>query len=198
MSTPDTETILIIEDEESFRNIYRDMLESGGFYVLIAEDGEKGWQMSLSEKPDLILLDLNLPKLHGFEVLKNIRNDESIKDTPVVILTVQGGDDAIKKGMDLGATDYLTKGFCTTLEVLGKINSILVKMNSRGINTYRLAVKERHLDGLALERDTGLGTYFCCPACRMEVCLELTLDSTQSDSHHFSARIVCPKCQRHF
>ena len=198
MSAPNKETILIIEDEESFRNIYRDMLESGGFYVLIAEDGEKGWQMSLSEKPDLILLDLNLPELHGFEVLKNIRTDESTKSIPVVILTVQGGDDATKQGRELGATDYLTKGFCTTLEVLGKINAIFVKMNSREINTYRVAVKERHLDGIALERDIGLGIYFCCPSCRMEVCLELTLDSIRSGSHHFSARVVCPKCQRHF
>jgi DNA-binding response OmpR family regulator len=197
MDAPDKKTILLIEDEAAFRTIYQDMLDSDGFHVFTAADGEAGLQMALSQKPDLVLLDLNLPKLHGFEVLKSIRTNKSTNGMPVIILTVQGSDKDIKKGSELGATGYLIKGLCTPVETLRKINTALSGAKERKTK-YKIEVKERLLDGMTLEQEVGLGIYYCCPSCRLEVYLELTLDAVKEDKHFFSARFVCPNCQKQF
>jgi two-component system alkaline phosphatase synthesis response regulator PhoP len=197
MDAPDKKTILLVEDEAAFRTIYQDMLDSGGFQVLTAADGEAGLQMALSEKPDLVLLDLNLPKLHGFEVLKGIRANKSTNGMPVIILTVQGSDKDIKKGIDLGATDYLVKGLCTPVETLRRINTVLSGVQEKK-TIFKIEVKERLLDGMTLEQEIGTGIYYCCPRCRLEIYLELTLDTVKEDKHFFSARFVCPNCQKQF
>ena len=197
MDAPEKRTILLVEDEISFRTIYQDMLDSGGFQVLTAADGEAGLQMALSQKPDLVLLDLNLPKLHGFEVLKSIRENKTTNGMPVIILTVQGSDKDIKKGAELGATDYLIKGMCTPLETFKRINAALSAAKPK-ITKYKIEVKERLLDGMTLEQEVGLGLFYCCPSCRLEIYLELTLDAVKEDKHFFSARFVCPNCQKQF
>jgi len=197
MDAPNKGTILLVEDEISFRTIYQDMLDSGGFQVLTAADGEAGLQMALSQKPDLVLLDLNLPKLHGFEVLKNIRENKATNGMPVIILTVQGSDKEIKKGTELGATDYLIKGMCTPMETFKRINAALSVAKPK-ITKYKIEVKERLLDAIALEEDLHLGLYYNCPVCRMEAYLELTPDPVKDGKHFFSARFVCPHCQKQF
>jgi two-component system alkaline phosphatase synthesis response regulator PhoP len=197
MDAPDKKTILLVEDETAFRTIYQDMLDSGGFHVLTAADGEAGLQMALSQKPDLVLLDLNLPKLHGFEVLKSIRENKSTNGLPVIILTVQGSDKDIKKGSELGATDYLIKGMCTPVETLRRINTVLSGAKEKK-TIFKIEVKERLLDGMLLEQEAGLGIYYCCPQCRLEVYLETTLDAVKEGKHFFSARFVCPNCQKQF
>ena len=78
-------TILLIEDEESFRTIFGDVIRRDGYEILEAEDGEIGWKLAKDKKPDLVLLDLVLPKLRGLEVLKKIRSDETTTDIPVLI-----------------------------------------------------------------------------------------------------------------
>ena len=197
MDAPEKRTILLVEDELSFRTIYQDMLDSGGFNVLTAADGEAGLQIALSQKPDLVLLDLNLPKLHGFEVLKSIRADNSTNSMPVIILTVQGSDKEIQKGKELGATDYLVKGMCTPLETFKRINAALSAAKPK-IAQYKVEVKERLLDAIALEQEVRLGLYYNCPSCRMEVYLELTPEAVKEDKHFFSARFICPNCKKQF
>jgi len=197
MEASDKHTILIVEDEAAFRTIYQDMLESGNFSVLTAADGEAGLNTALSQKPDLVLLDLNLPKLHGFVVLKNIRENADTKGMPVIILTVQGSDKDIKQGTDLGATDYLIKGLCTPVETLRKIHAALSKVQAPS-SVFKVAVKERIQDGVFLEQEVGLGIYFNCPECRMEVYLEMTLEAVKDGKHFFSACFVCPNCNKEF
>ncbi|MFA5366897.1 MAG: response regulator [Dehalococcoidia bacterium] len=197
MEAQDKKTILLVEDEISFRTIYQDMLESGNFNVLTAEDGEAGLNIALTQKPDLVLLDLNLPKLHGFEVLQKIRADESTSKMPVIILTVQGSDKEINKGTELGATDYLIKGICTAMDTFKRINAALSAAKPT-ITVYKVEVKERLLDAIALEDELHLGLYFNCPGCRMAVSLELTPDPVKDGKHSFSARFVCPLCKKEF
>ena len=85
MRTAIKSSILIIEDELAFRRVYEDLLKGEGYNVLVAEDGESGLHIACEEIPDLIVLDLALPKLHGFEVLKSIRSQPATKHIPVLI-----------------------------------------------------------------------------------------------------------------
>jgi len=121
MSSTPKGTILLVEDEVPFRRVFQDALTYEGYHVLVAGDGESGWQLAKSEKPDLILLDLVLPKLHGFEVLRNVRANATTKDTPVIIVTVLGEQEDIQKGLELGANDYMVKGSYSPSEILMRI-----------------------------------------------------------------------------
>src|SRR5579863_3826471 len=78
-------TILIMEDQRGFRRVYRDVLEKDGYDVLEGTDGEEGWDIIINKKPDLVLLDLGLPLLDGFQVLEKIRRSEQTKHIPVII-----------------------------------------------------------------------------------------------------------------
>ncbi len=118
-------TILLVEDQAGFRRIYHDILESEGYEVLEAQDGEEGLRMVKSLKPQLVLLDLGLPKIDGFEVLKQIREDAGTSRTPVLIFSVLGDPMDVKRGLELGANDYTVKGFYTPRQVLGKIKNLM-------------------------------------------------------------------------
>jgi DNA-binding response OmpR family regulator len=191
--------ILIVEDDASFRRVYHDMLETAGYQVLVADNGEMGWDLAKSEKPSLIILDLVLPGLHGFEVLKNIRGDSETKDIPVLITTALGEQADIKKGLELGATDYMVKGFFTPREILGKIRSVFTQADMRkGVVSYKLSVKEGRADAAQLQTYMGLTQLFTCPQCNEELLLNLISDYTRTDSHWFLSHFVCPKCQRSF
>ena len=193
------ETILIIEDQAGFRHIYQDALEGDGYKVLLAEDGENGWQLAKSEKPELILLDLVLPKLHGLEVLKNIRADAETKNIPVIILSVLGEKENIQKGLEAGANDYMVKGYSKPREIMSKIRSLLTKIDiKKSINFYKLLVKNGRADAAKLQQDIGLTKLFDCPYCGKEIYLEITPDYTRTDGHWFVAHFVCPECQKSF
>jgi two-component system phosphate regulon response regulator PhoB len=199
MSNIDAGKILIIEDDASFRRLYRDMLSAVGYYVSVADDGEMGWQMVHSVKPDLILLDLVLPKMHGFEVLKNIRGDSETKDIPVIIMTALGEQEDIHKGLELGANDYMVKGSFTSREILAKIRVVFSSVKAKeNIKTYKLFMKDARGDTTFLQVDLGVTSMFTCPQCREEIVLNLITDYTKTDSHWFSAHFVCPKCNKSF
>jgi len=93
--------------------------------MISALDGEKGVRMAKAEKPDLILLDLILPKLHGFEVLKQLKDSASAKNIPVIVLTNLEGTGDIERAIELGATTYLVKANYTLEEVITKIKKVI-------------------------------------------------------------------------
>ena len=117
--------ILFVEDEEALQRTLGDLLKSEGYEVVSAMDGETGLQMSKTEKPDLILLDLILPKLHGFDVLRKIKDDEATKDIPLIVLTNLEGMGDVEKALELGATTYLVKANYSLDEVLEKVRKAL-------------------------------------------------------------------------
>jgi len=199
MATTGKGKVLIIEDDASFRRVYHDMLETAGYHVLVAENGKIGWDLAKAEKPNLIILDLVLPGLHGFEVLKNIRDDSETKDIPVLITTALGEQSDIKKGLELGATDYMVMGFFTPREILAKIRSVFTQADMRkGVVSYKLSVKEGRADAVQLQTYMGLTKLFSCPQCNEDLLLELIPDYTRTDSHWFLSHFTCPKCQRSF
>jgi CheY-like chemotaxis protein len=120
-------TILIIEDEHVFRMIYRGVLENAGLTVLEAEDGKKGWDIIRAKKPDLVLLDLILPEMNGYEVLERIRQDPETKDIPIIVFSVMGADENIQKALDLGANYFKIKGANSPSDILEQIDKVLKK-----------------------------------------------------------------------
>ncbi|OGY68150.1 MAG: hypothetical protein A3I24_00745 [Candidatus Harrisonbacteria bacterium RIFCSPLOWO2_02_FULL_41_13b] len=119
--------ILLVEDDAILAKVLYGKLSEAGFEVNQAFDGEVGLAMAKSGKWDLILLDLILPKKDGFEVLAELKNDLSARSMPVIILTMLGADEDIKKGLRLGADDYIIKAQHTIREIVEKIKNFLEK-----------------------------------------------------------------------
>lgn len=121
--------ILIIEDVPFFIELYQIALEEAGYQVLKARDGEEGLKMA-SEHPDLILLDMMLPKISGIEVLKKLRSENSTKDIPILVLTNYSQNEIIKEANDLGIQGYLHKVEMTPTKVVEHINELLKNPNA--------------------------------------------------------------------
>jgi len=117
--------ILFIEDESTLQEAVGEFLRQKGFFVLKAMDGETGLRLAKSERPDLILLDLVLPKKEGFEVLEELKGDEGTKNIPVIILTNLEGLKDLDKAMSFGATTYLVKTQYKLEEIFEKIKKII-------------------------------------------------------------------------
>ncbi len=116
--------ILIIEDESALQKTLGEILSQQGYGVLSALNGEIGLKLAQSKKPDLILLDLILPKIHGFDVLKKIKDNLETREIPVIVLTNLESIEDIKKAIELGATTYLVKANYSLEELTIKINQV--------------------------------------------------------------------------
>lgn len=122
------EKILIIEDDKFLKDLLIKQLEDSGYAVIHVMDGEEGLKKVKEEKPDLILLDLVLPGIGGFEFLEEVKKDSSEnKNIPVLILSNLGQEDDIKKGISLGAEDFLIKAHYVIPEIVAKIKETLAK-----------------------------------------------------------------------
>lgn len=117
--------IVFIEDEEITSKIVGEELTEAGFNVVKAFDGKAGLELIKTEAPDLVLLDIMMPKMQGFEVLEAAKKDPKTKDIPVIILSVLSDDENIKKGMDMGARDYIIKSKHAVAEIPNKIRAFL-------------------------------------------------------------------------
>ena len=130
--------ILIVEDEPNMRMGLRDNLEFEGYEVSIAEDGEKGLKMIRENQYNLILLDVMMPKISGFDVCKIIRK-EGVQ-TPVILLTAKGEEIDKVLGLELGADDYVTKPF-SLRELLARVKAVLrrgeTSLNTNGLPGLR-------------------------------------------------------------
>jgi len=117
--------ILVIEDDKFLRELMAQKLIKEGFRISEAIDGEEGLKKIKEEKPGLVLLDLILPGIDGFEVLTRMKEDPEISQTPVIILSNLGQREDVERGLKLGATDYLIKAHFTPGEIIEKIKNII-------------------------------------------------------------------------
>ena len=117
--------ILFIEDETALQKTLSAVMEQAGHTVVNAYDGEKGLELAQEAAPDLILLDLILPKMDGFSVLEKLKGDEKTKSIPVIVLTNLESVDDVEKVIGLGATTYLVKANYDLDDIAGKINEVL-------------------------------------------------------------------------
>ncbi len=207
--------ILVIEDDEDVRDNLLDVLALEGYELTAAPNGRQGLQLARNESPDLILCDLIVPELNGYEVLQSVRQHADLATVPFIFLTGKAEKEYFRQGMELGADDYLTKPF-TLSELLGAIETQLKKRDrfQQGLR-HRLQQAElqldylRHHDSLVqLPNKLALQKWFASRdiACALErerdalaVCL-LAIDRfdrlQKNRSHHAIASILQSVAQR--
>lgn len=117
--------ILLVDDDLYIRDLYAEVLKDENYEVLIAGDGEEALAVASSNPPDLMLLDIMMPKLDGIQVLSKIRGDDKLKNIPVIMLTNFGQEDLVKQAVNLGSTEYLLKYNITPGEIIKKVSSVL-------------------------------------------------------------------------
>lgn len=117
--------VLLVEDDIFLSGIYQKKFEMEGYKISTADNGEKGLADAKKKKPDIILLDVLLPKMDGFTVLKELKADPTTKPIPVILLTNLGQKDDVEKGLEAGAVDYLIKAHFKPSEIVEKVKKVL-------------------------------------------------------------------------
>ncbi len=120
-----TPLIFVVEDDDFLRDLLVRKLVQEGFRVTIAEDGNTAMQKLKEEKPYVILLDLILPGMDGFAILKFLRASTELKDVPVLVLSNLGQREDVQRALQLGASDYLVKAHFTPAEILAKLKQLI-------------------------------------------------------------------------
>ncbi len=121
-SSPKTHTILLVEDDLFVRDLYVRTLKRAGYNVEAAIDGEEGFNKLHEIHPDLVLLDIMLPKMNGIELLKKAKQDDAVKDIPIFLLTNLGQDTIIQDAFHIGAAGYILKARLLPQEVISYVN----------------------------------------------------------------------------
>jgi len=122
--------ILIVDDEPNIVLALELLMKKEGFEVHAVDDGEKAFHAVRELRPDLVLLDIMMPKMDGYEVCQRIRSDASLKNIRIIMLTAKGREVEKEKGLALGADSYITKPF-STREVVSKVKELLTDMPDR-------------------------------------------------------------------
>jgi DNA-binding response OmpR family regulator len=135
-------TILVVEDEPQIAALVRDYLVQGGFEPILAHDGEAGLREAKSRKPDLVILDLGLPKRDGIDVIRELRKTSNV---PVVVLTARGEESDRILGLELGTDDYVVKPF-SPRELVARVRAVLRRVDSRGAETEVIRAGDLEVD----------------------------------------------------
>jgi DNA-binding response OmpR family regulator len=118
--------ILIAEDERDIRDLVSFTLQFAGYQVVAAADGQEAVELAIREQPDMILMDVRMPRLSGYEACKRIKAEPNLVDVPVVFLSAKGQDSEIRLGLEAGAQEYVVKPFAPA-ELVEKVKSLLAK-----------------------------------------------------------------------
>lgn len=124
------QTILVAEDQEHIRSLISYKLKNSGYTVVTVEDGVAALNKAQEVAPDLILLDVMMPLMTGFEVLARLKQDEKLKFIPVLLVTAQSQEEEVIKGLELGADDYITKPFSPN-ELVARVKTVLLRRSKQ-------------------------------------------------------------------
>jgi len=138
-------TILVVEDEETVQETLAYNLEQEGYRGLTADDGEAALQLIRQERPDLVVLDIMLPRLDGLAVCRLVRKDPEVAHTPIIMLTARGTQGDKMVGLDSGADDYITKPFGLG-EFLARVRAVLRRAPGRGVMRQSIQAGDIELD----------------------------------------------------
>ena len=144
------ETVLIIEDDPTMLRVLKDNFEYTGFAVKTADDGERGLHAALAGTVDLIVLDIMLPGINGYEICRRVR--QKGLDMPIIMLTAKGQESDVVLGLNLGADDYVTKPF-STKELLARAEAFLRRRRQKEPDVFRFGRCELHMGSRTLVRD---------------------------------------------
>ena len=118
--------IVIAEDEPDIRDLIAFTLRFAGYEVITGSNGEEGYQLTKSERPDLVMLDVRMPKLTGYEACKRIKSEPELAATPVIFLSAKGQENEIEQGLAAGAEEYLLKPFAPD-QLVDRVKAVLAK-----------------------------------------------------------------------
>jgi two-component system alkaline phosphatase synthesis response regulator PhoP len=124
------EKVLIAEDQPHIRTLMLYKLQNSGYDVVAVENGIEALEKARSENPDVVLLDVMMPLMTGFEVLAALRKDERTRSIPVLLVTAQSREEEVLKGLEMGADDYITKPFSPN-ELAARIKTVLLRSRER-------------------------------------------------------------------
>lgn len=147
---PNRKTILVVDDEQDLLDLIEYNLKKEDFDVLKAEDGLKGIEVARKHRPDLVLLDIMMPKMDGLEVVERMRNDKKLKRIPIIFLTARGDEKTEVEGLDKGGDDYITKPISTT-KLISRIKAVLRRVEETEemadqINVHDIVIdKDRYI-----------------------------------------------------
>jgi len=139
------QTILVVDDEQDLLDLIEYNLKKEGFVVIKAENGLEGIKAAKEHKPDLILLDIMMPKMDGLEVCNQIRQDKEIKKTPIIFLTARGDEKTEVEGLNSGGDDYITKPISTT-KLMSRIKAVLRRFDDTEDEIVKLEVHDLTID----------------------------------------------------
>jgi len=122
--------VLIVDDEESIRSLVKDILEEQNFFVITCENTDEGYSRIMKSHPDLVILDVKVPRVGGLELCRILRDNPQTKNIPIIMLTVQSSETDKVIGLEVGADDYIVKPF-SSKELLARINSLLRRVNRK-------------------------------------------------------------------
>ncbi len=121
---PERKKVLVVDDSRTAQMMTALIVSKASFEVLTASDGEEGVQKALAEKPDIILMDVMMPKMDGFEACRALRANDATREIPIIMVTTRGEADKVEVGYDAGCTDYVTKPI-NSVELLAKLRNYL-------------------------------------------------------------------------
>ena len=193
-----SKTVLVVEDTELLRRIYCDKLTQDGYLVFSATNGLEALNVLRTESVDLVLLDLIMPTMSGIEALDAMKADPRTKDIPVLILSNLGQEGDVRRGLALGAIDYLIKNEAKPADVARRIGEVLDELSASKVpdRMYRLQVRDHEADADRFVEEAGLPRRLWCPTCEVELVLELL--AKPSDPGWYDAHLVCPSCGKGF
>lgn len=118
-------TLLLVDDDQFITIAYKDGLERAGYKVSVAHDGEEALEAMKSIKPDMVLLDLIMPKMNGFELLQDMKEDKDLKDIPVLVLTNLSQDSDREEALSYGVVDFLVKADVSLKDLVNRLHQLL-------------------------------------------------------------------------
>ncbi|MGD9100532.1 MAG: response regulator, partial [Anaerolineae bacterium] len=136
-----SDKILIVDDDPSLLELAQYNLEAEGYRVIMAKDGVEGLRLAYAKRPDLLILDVMMPKMDGYQVCQRVRE---MSDVPIIMLTARGREEDIIKGLDLGADDYLTKPFRIG-ELLARVRATLRRSRTESFLSDEVTYSDNYL-----------------------------------------------------
>lgn len=190
--------LLVVEDTDLLRKIYTDKLTQEGHEVFSAADGLEALAVLRTEKIDLVLLDLIMPKMSGLDALEAMKADPRTRDIPVIILSNLGQEGDVERGLSLGAVDYLIKNEAKPADVAEKIHATLNLASDRATSSesFKVLLRDREGDVDALIEHAKLVRRFWCPSCEVELQMELLPQPGKEG--WYDAHFICSMCGKEY